>query len=198
MLGIFVVEFSATTILHSSQAQDIKIGVAEANILIWSWCLQWNHHTWKHNLVQVRIQSSSALYLQLHISCALLVFHLNLSTFMLSKTLSTIMRVNEGMKLKGSCVFDVWWYLWRHELTYKYLAQGISLLEFWTFHLLKVGVAEKTDLHNSRIVEGRETKRSGQLVVGSVLQDSGEQQHLSIFQILLFNVANKIFHSRIY
>ncbi len=45
-------------------------------------------------------------------------------------------------------------------------------------------MAEKAGANNSRIVEGRETKRSGQLVVGSVLQDSGEQQHLSLLQIL--------------
>ena len=51
-------------------------------------------------------------------------------------------------------------------------------------------MAEKTDMNNSRIVEGRETKRSGQLVVGSVLQDSGAQQHSQLFEVIFFNVAN--------
>ena len=45
MLGILVVVFSATPILNCWKVQDIKIGVAEANILIWFWCLVWNHHT---------------------------------------------------------------------------------------------------------------------------------------------------------
>jgi hypothetical protein len=43
---------------------------------------------------------------------------------------------------------------------------------------------------NSRIDEGRETKLRGKLVVGSVLQDSGAQQHSQLFQVIFFNVAN--------
>ena len=74
---------------------------------------------WTTRQLQVQILSPSALCLQRHISCALFVFHLNLSKFMLSKKLSTIMRVNEGYEAKGKLSFDVWWYLWRHEIEIK-------------------------------------------------------------------------------
>ena len=190
MLAIFVVEFSATPILYRSRVQDFKIGVAEANILIWFWCLQWNHHTPKHNLLQVQTLSWSALYFN---SVLLRAFNLSYQFINICR-IEIIVNNNESQ--------------WRGWSWRKLCPRPVTIPTKTpksnktidprrvAFDILNVAATQSWRGGENWREETRVLSRvmklcaAGNCLSICVLQDADVQQHLSFLYIIFFNKAN--------
>ena len=105
MLEIFAVEISATPILVSWKVHDDKIGVAEAKILIWFWCLYRNHHTSKTHPPSGSYSMFTGIIFATAISFGLLTYHIGLPSFIVSQSNWKMMKLNSWYKAEGCCTF---------------------------------------------------------------------------------------------